>query len=381
MTPTQWQSAFRAVRKTGCFPFLVAAALHADPRNPDTDWMSGQYGVGFHFLKGAQQGQLPDWNQSVALFDAEKFAADVERTGAKWVLFTLGQNSGYYCAPNRVLDSISGYQPGQRNSLRDLPMDISKALEPKGIRMLFYLPSSVPTGDARIAAAFGLSQREPGGANYMVNEAFMHKWAQVIREWSLHYGGKLHGWWFDGYYRRVGFTDSLGKIYRDAVRAGNARSVLSLCGGIRDQEELRAISNWSDYLCGEQNDAAWIPKERWYTGSDGLGPVQWQTFAQFTPDWTQDGNRYGDDAYVNYANATLKNGGAITWNLYVNANGSISPGVMAQLDRTRSRIRPAPLRLGPVSGPAQGETPGRRFSGLVFFSRWGLFDAAGRAAR
>ena len=36
-------------------------------------------------------------------FDVTRFADDVARTGATWVILTVGQNSGYYCAPNSVI--------------------------------------------------------------------------------------------------------------------------------------------------------------------------------------------------------------------------------------------------------------------------------------
>jgi hypothetical protein len=346
---------------------LAVSPLRADLQNPDTDWMSGEYGLGFHYLRGNIKGQDSDWNTTVESFNTQKFADSVAATGAKWVLFTLGQNSGYYCSPNRTLDSISGYKPGERNSIRDLPLDIMNALAPKGIRTMLYLPSSVPNGDSKIATAFGLSQKEPGGSNYMITPQFMLKWAMVIREWSMRYGTKLSGWWFDGYYRRVGFTDSLGVIYRDAVKSGNAKSLISLCGGIRDSEELRGISRWSDYLSGEQNDGTWIPKSRWYTGNDGIGPVQWHSFCQFTPGWWQEGNRYTDDEYVTYANAVYKNGGGISWNCFVYADGTMSPAVLAQLKRTKPRIITNPLKTTLFRyTPAARMKPGSTMSWRVF---------------
>ena len=40
-----------------------------------------------------------------------------------YFVFTLGQNSGYYNAPNAVYDKLTGYKAGERCSKRDVPMN------------------------------------------------------------------------------------------------------------------------------------------------------------------------------------------------------------------------------------------------------------------
>ena len=119
---------------TACALALTAAAARADLNNPDTDWMSARYGVGFHYLQNwmaeTKDGGPAEWNATVDSFDVNRFASDVASTGAKWVLFTVGQNSGYYCAPCSVMNSYSGYAPGERCSFRDLPMDMAKRWPP-----------------------------------------------------------------------------------------------------------------------------------------------------------------------------------------------------------------------------------------------------------
>ena len=56
--------------------------------------------------------------------------------GAGFVMFTLGQNSGYYCSPNAVFDSIVGTSPGDLCSKRDLPMDLIKSLKKYNIPVI-----------------------------------------------------------------------------------------------------------------------------------------------------------------------------------------------------------------------------------------------------
>lgn len=42
------------------------------------------------------------WNRQVDALDVEGLANQLASTGAKYLLFTIGQNSGHYCAPNAV---------------------------------------------------------------------------------------------------------------------------------------------------------------------------------------------------------------------------------------------------------------------------------------
>jgi hypothetical protein len=360
----------------------------AEISNPATDFMAGQFGLAFHYLKGVTNSQS-DWNKTVESFDAKKFAESVSKTGARWCLITLGQNSGYYITPNSVLDRYSGYKPGERNSNRDLPMDIAAALEPYGIRMFFYLPSSVPNGDTKIASAFGLTVREPGGANYMITDKdFPRKWGEVIQEWSTRYKEKLWGWWFDGYYTRVNFTDSMGHWYSDAVKAGNPGAVISLAPGTRGAELWKVRSRYTDFFAGEQrvHNPLMTPKSRWYTGVDSIGPVQWQSIACFGGEWwgwaNSKPNQYSDSLYIAYSNEVFAHGGAITWNLYVDATGTVYPTQVEQMARClpkikmvsalrRDALRPAKTARGPALLLAPS---------LLGADRLGLRDVLGQAA-
>lgn len=61
-------------------------------------------------------------------------------------------------SPNPTYDRVTGYQPGQRCCTRDLPLDLYRALQPNGIRLMLYLQCQVPNRDARAQRAFGLAQ-------------------------------------------------------------------------------------------------------------------------------------------------------------------------------------------------------------------------------
>jgi hypothetical protein len=97
--------------------------------NPNTDWFrDAGFGIMVHFLKEvfAPEGGAKEWNDAVNGFSVEKFAKQASEAGVGYVLFTLGQNSGYYCSPNSAFNNAVGIKPGELCSIRDLPMDLMK---------------------------------------------------------------------------------------------------------------------------------------------------------------------------------------------------------------------------------------------------------------
>ena len=111
--------------------------------NPNTDWFKNAgIGVMLHFLQAvyAKDGGAKEWNEVADGFNVELFAENCKEAGANYVVFALGQNDGYYCSPNHAYDSIVGVAPGELCCKRDLPGDLFKALDKRGIRMMFYLP-------------------------------------------------------------------------------------------------------------------------------------------------------------------------------------------------------------------------------------------------
>ena len=99
---------------------MTASAVSASDASSSTDWFKeARIGAFMHFLPGdeASFSRVND-------FDVVALAAQLERMGAKYFVFTLGQNSGWFNAPNTTYDRITGYQPGERCATRDLPMEL-----------------------------------------------------------------------------------------------------------------------------------------------------------------------------------------------------------------------------------------------------------------
>jgi hypothetical protein len=153
-------------------------------------WMQeAQWGVMTHYLADWQAQvhgltmSVDQWNKLVDGFDVEGMAKQLQSGGARYYQISIGQNSGYYLAPNAAYDKIVGIQPS-KCSRRDLIADLYDALSKRGIKLMVYLPSGAP-GQDKVADA-ALEWRN--GPN--PNREFQRKWEQVIREWSIAMGEK-----------------------------------------------------------------------------------------------------------------------------------------------------------------------------------------------
>ena len=151
---------------------LLTVALGAAS---SADWLrEAKYGAFMHLL--------PSDAKTLAMvddFDVERLAGQLESIGAKYFVLTLGQNSGYFNAPNAVYDRTTGYRAGERCSKRDLPADLWRALHARGIRLMLYLPCQAPNEDRRAQKAFGLPQ---GKKDQPIDPAFAQQWASVIQD-------------------------------------------------------------------------------------------------------------------------------------------------------------------------------------------------------
>src|SRR5713101_656130 len=161
-------------------------------------WMKqAKWGVMTHYLADwiarPEKMTVERWNNLIDRFDVETLAKQLESAGAGYYQITIGQNSGFYLSPNATYDRLVGMEPS-KCSRRDLVADLYEALHKRGIRLMVYLPSGAPAGDAKAAAAL-----EWRNGPYP-NREFQLKWEQIISEWSERWGKKVSGWWFDGCY-------------------------------------------------------------------------------------------------------------------------------------------------------------------------------------
>ncbi len=289
-----------------------------------------RFGVMTHYLadwRARTDGltmSVDQWNELVDHFDVEGLAEQLKSVGAGYHILTIGQNSGYYAAPNATYDKLTVIRPS-KCSRRDLISDMSAALGKRGIRLIVYLPAGAPGGDRAAREAL---QWESGAHP---NREFQGKWEQVIREWSQRWGARIAGWWFDGcYWPNTMYRSAQAPNFESfaaAARAGNAASAVAFNPGVVTR--LLSMTPHEDYTAGEENDPDQVQIRR---ATDGLlDGVQVQVLSYLGRTWGMGEPRFTAEQAVQYSGTIHKVGGAITWDVPVQKNGLIAKPFVDQL--------------------------------------------------
>jgi hypothetical protein len=304
----------------------------AEPNNPNTDWLKdARLGVFMHFLPGNEQQFA-----QVKAFDVEFLATQLQEAGARYFVITLGQNSGYLNSPNATYDRYTGYQAGEKCSTRDLPLDLFRALQPNGIRLMLYLPCQVPNQDARAQRAFGLGE---GQADQPLTLEFAKKWAEVIQEWSDRYGDKVAGWWFDGGYPHIQFNEAIAQVYARAAKHGNPGAIVTFNPGVK----VIHYTDAEDYTAGKLNEPLTVvPTSRWLQGS------QWHALTYLGSNWSKRDTRFSTRQWASWVKSVTAHEGVVTldagpnWDPNQGPIGSLARVQLEQLRGIRKALEAAP---------------------------------------
>lgn len=297
-----------------------------------------RFGVMTHYLADwiAQTTHEPmsieRWNRLVDGFDVERLAEQVKSTGAGYYVISIGQNSGYYLSPNAVYDKLTGISPSKL-SRRDLVADLYEVLHRRGVRLMVYLPSGAPGGDKAAGAALNWQN----GPNR--NQEFQTKWEQIIREWSVRWGKKVSGWWFDGcYWPNTMYRTTDGpnfSTFAAAARAGNPDSAVAFNPGVIHR--LISITPFEDYIAGEIDDPDKITVRRAVDGKqDG---AQLHVLTHLGEQWGKGAPRFTAAQAAEWSRKLAQQGGAITWDTPVDATGAIAPAFVEQLTAIGKAVR------------------------------------------
>jgi hypothetical protein len=300
--------------------------------NHHTDWLKkAKWGVFTHYLADSNLS-ASDWNNHVNSFDVEHLAQQLKSVGAKYYFITLGQNSGHYCSPNTHYDHYVGIRPSKCSS-RDLVSDLYKVLNPRGIKLLVYLPSAAPALD-RIATS---KLKWTSGANR--NKEFQIFWEDIIKEWSLRWGNKVEGWWFDGAYWPKEMYNSVlppnFKSFAAAARIGNSKSIIAFNPGVI--YPIITQTEHEDYTAGEMN-------EPWGVECEGqwVGKAQLHILSYLGSNWGKGPPRYSDNKVAQITNDINRCGGVITWDVPIQSNGHIDQAFVSQLSKINQNLRLQP---------------------------------------
>jgi hypothetical protein len=171
-------------------------------------WMAqGGYGLMTHYLvtpKGnTPQERTADLNRIVDRFDLGTYMRQIDESGADWLIFTLGQGTGYLSSHNEEIDKLEGgFTPR-----RDLITKIGEQLHRRGKKLIVYFPGAHTTADPTVKQLLGLG-----------TEGYADRHNNFIRRYSLKLGRLCDGWWFDSCGAQNEFA---WRKEMDACRAGN----------------------------------------------------------------------------------------------------------------------------------------------------------------
>jgi len=294
-------------------------------------WMpEARFGVMTHYLADWQAQvhhldmSVERWNQLVDGFDVEKMAQQLASVGAGYYQISLGQNSGYYLAPNAAYDRLTGIHPS-KCSRRDLVADLYEALHKRGIRLLVYLPSGAPAQDKAAVAA--LEWRN----GPFPNREFQAKWEQIIRQWSGRWGSKIAGWWFDGCY----FPNSMYRSpeppnfasFAAAARAGNRDAAVAFNPGV--VYRMLSLTPCEDFTAGEIDKPELVTIRRAAVGK--IDGIQIHMLSYLGETWGKGAPRFTTDQVIAYTRKVRDAGGAVTWDVPVDLDGTIAQPFLDQL--------------------------------------------------
>jgi hypothetical protein len=346
----------------------AAVWAHALAQAPSrAAWMpQARWGVMTHYLpdwiEPGRRWTSEEWNQLVDGFDVDALAGQLASVGAGYYLISIGQNSGFYLAPNATYDRLVGMTPS-RCSRRDLVADLHAALAPRGIRLLVYLPSGAPNQDEAAQKALEWTNGPHP------NHAFRSKWEAVVSDWSRRWGTKVDGWWFDGCYwpnqMYRGGAPNFATL-AEAARAGNPRAAVAFNPGV--YYPVAPMSDQQDFLAGEVSDLE-QPLIKSNRVRDGLmDGVQLHMLSYLGQTWGRGAPRLTPARIVAVTRDFLQHQGAVTWDVPVQRNGVIAEPFVQQLRALKRGVEDP--SLSPEAAAA--EAPVVHRAAWLREARWGV---------
>ncbi|XHR31015.1 MAG: hypothetical protein ACFUZC_10705 [Chthoniobacteraceae bacterium] len=316
---------------------------------------TSHWGLMFHYIDSPASSSMisttssKDWNRRVDSFDVAAFVEQVKESGAGHIIFTLGQNSGHYCAPNPVYDDLTGITES-RLSQRDLIDEIATALAPE-VKVIAYSPSHAPAHHQEAVRALKCMPPWDCGAwglqHFWTNEEsaderlseFQRHWEDILRYWGLKWGEKISGWWIDGCYYHPqlysGETEPNFKTFAQALRAGNPERILAFNSGT-DKPFVR-LTKEQDYTAGEVSDVFPVHSKGMSLQEQAEGQ-QLHILSYLGSWWGEGSPRFDDQFACGYTRQLIRSGGALTWDVPIELNGNIPSDFREQLKRMRSSI-------------------------------------------
>ncbi|GAA1169177.1 ricin-type beta-trefoil lectin domain protein [Streptomyces rhizosphaericus] len=355
-----------------------------------TDWMhDGRFGVMEHYLAegcppGCDVSDYPNnmptveaWNDRVNHYDIEGVVQQLKSIGAGWLQIAVGQNTGFFSAPNSTYDALvpSTADHPSRLSKRDLIKELGAALHKEGIRLLVYTTDDAIQRDDYARKKLGGDSQEAGAPN----ATYQENWLKVMKTWSQQWGTDVDGYWVDGpYYQDLEpFYDQVAAN----LRSGNPNALVSFNGGATNG--IGSVTTQSDFNAGETDVDDWSNRPtdgRWIDNRGTQMQLQYLAIAQGywgkPPDTPMS---FSAEELAGHTLSVNRVGGAVTWDVgYDRSNGHISDLAMAQLKKVGQTVGKLPTALVGVGSNRCVDVPGASTADGTDVQ---LYDCNGTAAQ
>lgn len=330
---------------------IISFSLNAQNTHLRSDWMVGKWGIMVHWIApgpAPEKGQrITDLNTAVNQFRLDSFLVQFKESGAEYLMFTIGQNTGYYASPNATLDSLAGVG---NCSKRNLVLGIAQGVHQFGKRFIAYLPGEIKAAGS-LHKAFAWNPDD--------QQQFQERYTRFIGDYSLKLGKLLDGWWFDGCYNLWPefYVPRDWKLWCNAARAGNPDAVVAFNDGCFYVGSMLPGSPYQDYLSGEcwkfqdgkivvgheEPTCSILPTSRFVKGTQCQFHVQLPI--DCNKDWMHDTPgkmpppSYTDDELFPAVLNVLKVGGTVTLNVGIYQEGYISDQTLEQLKRLNNFLK------------------------------------------
>jgi hypothetical protein len=335
--------------------------MNNDKSNHPAAWLPrGTYGIMVHYLL-SPNGNTPaerttKLNQIIDTFDLDFFLNQFTKSRADWLIFTLGQNTGYYNSPNPFLDQLL---PG-RTPRRDLVLEIARRITAKGKRFIAYLPAEVGGQASDIKTAFAWNPPD--------QTEFLNRYLHFVADYSRTLGRQCSGWWFDGCYDHIHNGRWDWQTWIAAARTGNPDSIVAFNDGAFCVGREKPVTPLQHYHAGEvhlleegkirfdflgENQEVTADGKLRTKGTDPkfymptsqfVQGVQWHALVPLDLSF----NSRIPDEYCCYPDAGLQKflqtckavGGAVTFNVPIDDQGHIPPPSAEKLQKLGENFRP-----------------------------------------
>lgn len=302
---------------------------------------ASKYGLMIHYVpRGGTDpivaGADGTWKRTVNGFDVARFVSDVQKTGAAYVMFSIGQNAGYYVSPNSVFTQKTGTQVGQYVSERDLIDALSGPLKAAGIKLFVYATADGPTAAPQAIRATFPVPNDQASPEARATLNAMHE------QWSTTWGDKVSGWWIDGCYPGLaGYANTVdGEANVDALlraaRKGNPAALVTCNPSV---QMFNGVSSEQDFMAGEENTIHRYPTPGLVTQFKGKDQV-WHVMTYLGADWGQGPEaRFGGDQLAAYIKHVSDRAGVVTMDVGVRADGTLFAPQVAALAQVKAVVR------------------------------------------